>query len=115
MRVEDGAGVGKAVDVLVSARRDDDLGDGVIEVVGIVADGVLFGLIEPDDDRAVVLVGVRGHDDRDDLTEEVVTLLDLGRIAGETLVTAGEGGVHVVELVGCNPVVFRHGRHWRGL
>ena len=36
-----------------------------------------------DDDRAVVLVGVRGHDDRDDLTEEGVTLPDVGRIAAE--------------------------------
>ena len=90
MRVVHGAGVGKAVDVLVSARRDDDLADGVIEVVGIVADGVLFGLIEPDDDRAVVLVGVRGHDGRDDLREEIVALLDLRRVAGESLVAARE-------------------------
>ncbi len=38
----------------------------------------------------MVLVGVGGHDDGHDLTQEVVTLLDIGSIAGQPFVAPAE-------------------------
>src|SRR6266478_5293075 len=59
MRERDRAGVRKSVDVWVRALGDDDLADGVIEVVRIVAcDAIPFGFIPPENNDAVVLVGV---------------------------------------------------------
>jgi len=53
----------------------------------------------------VILVGFRGHDKRNDLAQEVVALLDVRRITGQTFVAAIKCGVHVVVLVRGDPVV----------
>src|SRR5712672_1033747 len=104
------AGVRNSVYVAMSTVGDDDLGDRVAKIVAIVAgDAVGFGFIPPEDDHTVVLVCVGGHDGGNDLAEEVVALLDIGGIAGETFVAAAQSGVHVVELVRRNPVVVGHG------
>ena len=88
------AGVGNAADVRMSVLRDDDLADGVIEVVTVVAgDAVGFRFIPLQDDDAVVPVSLRGHDDGNDLAQEIVALLDVGRIAGEPFVASAQGGV----------------------
>jgi hypothetical protein len=52
---------------LAGILRDDYFTDGVIEVIGVVArNAILFGFVEPDDYYAVVLVGLRRHNHRND-------------------------------------------------
>jgi len=103
------AGKGLAA-TLASILGDDYFANDVIEVIGVVArDAVLFGFIEPDDDHAVVLVCLRRHDHGDYQAEEIVSLPDLRRVAREALEAPGEPAVHVVVLVGRDPVVIGHG------
>src|SRR5579862_7741931 len=110
MRVIHGARIRKSVHVGVGVRGYYDLGDGVIKIVGVVAgDAVGFGFIPPQNDRAVVLVGVRRHDRGNNLAQEVIALLDICRVAGQPFVAAGERCVHIVILVGRDPVVVGHG------
>ena len=59
MREIQRARVRKAVHIPMRARGDDNLADRVIEVVAVVArNAVTFRFIPPQDDRAVVFVGV---------------------------------------------------------
>jgi len=52
-------GIRKAIHVMMSMLGNDDFSDRVIEVVRVVACyAVLFGFIPPDNDRAVLLLGV---------------------------------------------------------
>jgi len=66
-----------AIHIRMCKFGDYDLRDGVIEVV-LVAGTVLLGLIKSDDDCAIVLMSLGGHDLRHDEPQEVVTLRDLG-------------------------------------
>ena len=43
------------------------------------------------------------------MAEEIVALLDIGRITGEPFVAAAERSVHIIELVWRDPVVIGHG------
>ena len=107
---EDVAGKRNATLIRVSVGRNDDLANRVGQVIRVVAsDAVLLGLVPPDNDRAVVLVGLGGHDHGDDLLQEVVTLQDVRSVAGYAPEPAGERGVLIVELVRRDPVVLRHG------
>jgi len=94
--------------VMVSVGRNHNLADCVVEIVGVVVDLILFGLIKPDDDCAMVRVGPGSHDHWNDYAQEVVALLDLGWVAGQSLEAAVERGVHVVELIGRDPGVVSH-------
>src|SRR5258708_39916838 len=59
VRERDRAGIRKSVDVGVRAVGDDNLADGVIEVVWVIAcDAIPFGFIPPEDIDAVVLFSV---------------------------------------------------------
>src|ERR1700751_801276 len=94
----------------MGAIGNDDFRNGMAEIVGLVArDAIGFGLVEPDDDDAMILVGVGSHNHRNDLAEEIVALQDFSGIAGQTFVARAERGVHVVVLVGRDPVVVGNG------
>ncbi len=101
----DGAGEG----ISFGEWGEDDFADGLLS--GVAA----FGLVEPNDDGAVVFVGIGGLDGGDDLGEEMVADGDglLVGIVGEGGSVVGEigveGGVHIVVLVGGDPVVFGEG------
>ena len=68
-----------------------------------------FALVVPNQDRAVILVGLGVHDLRNNFGQEVVSLCDVGRITGvmNSIIgkTAGQRSVHVVVLVGGDEVV----------
>jgi len=109
MRIVDRASVGKAVLVFMSQWRDDDLADRVIEVVRVVTGyPVGFAFVPPENDHAAVLVGFRGHDERNQAAQGIIALPYIGRIAGQTCKAAAESAVHVVVLIGRNPVVIGH-------
>src|SRR5260370_3195334 len=89
--------------------RDDDLADRVIEVVRVVTGlPVGFAFVPPENDHAAVLVGFRGHDERNQAAQGIIALPYIGRIAGQTCKAAAESAVHVVVLIGRNPVVIGH-------
>src|ERR1700751_2912812 len=109
MREIYGAGVGLSADVLVGAIGDDDFRNSMIEIIfQVVLHAIGFGLVEPDDDDSVVLVGLGCHDCRNNLAQKIIALQDLRGIAGQAFVTRAERGVHVVELIRSNPVVVRN-------
>jgi len=78
----------------------------VIEVV-LVAGTVRLGLIKPDDDCAIVLISLGGHDLRHDEPQEVVTLRDLGCACRKRRAVvrkaARQCSMHIIELVRRNP------------
>ncbi len=94
------------VRISLGQRRDDDLRQGVIEVVLVGA----FGFIRPENDRGMTgFVDRRGHDLRDHDRAEVVSLRDLGRIArvGGTLIgeSTCQRRMHVIILIGRDDVI----------
>ena len=99
MAHHDAAGVG----VALGQRRDDDFGQRAARVVAA------FSFIPPNDNHAVVLVGLRSHDLRNDLREEIVALRNVSRVAGVMRAVISEAAaqraVRVVVLVGRDPVV----------
>src|SRR5215472_7544797 len=79
---EDIAGKGNAALIGMSIGRNDDLTKRMGQVVRVVAGvAVPLGLVPPDDDRAMVLVGLGPHDHRNDQLQEVVALGDLGCVS----------------------------------
>ena len=126
MSEEDVAGKGTAAHVGVRVGRDDDFADGVGQVIRVVARNTIpLGFVPPDDDGAMVLVGLRSHDDGNHLLQEEIALQDLCRIAGQVFEAGREGCVLVIELVGvmklywATPLVFRSannccsGAYWK--
>lgn len=90
MGIVDRAGVGKAVLVLMSKWRDDDLTDRVVEVVRVVAGlAVGFAFVPLEDDHVSVLVSSRRHNERHETAQAIISRLDLGRIACQTCETPG--------------------------
>src|SRR5215469_15315873 len=101
---------GTAALVGMSIGRNDDLTNRMVQVVPVVAgDAVPLGFVPPDDDRTVVLVGLGGHDDGNDLLQEEVALQDIRGVAGLTFEPAVQRGVLIIVLVRRNPVVVGHG------
>src|SRR5215472_6456497 len=101
---------GNATLVGMSIGRNDDFTNRVGQVVRVVAgDAVPLGLVPPDDDRAMVLVGLGRHDDGNDLLQEEVALQDIRGVAGLTFEPAVQRGVLIIVLVRRNPVVVSHG------
>jgi hypothetical protein len=98
MRVIERAGVA----IALGQRRDDNLHDRVIEVVRVRA----LRFVVPNNDRAVVLVSLGGHDLRHYRRQKIISLFDVGIVSRQALITTGKRSVHVVELVGRNPVVL---------
>src|SRR6476469_4369587 len=106
MREVKRAGIRNAVHVLMRARRDYDFANGLGEIVWVVTgDAILFGFVKPNNDGAVVFIGLRSHDHGNDLPQEIIALQDFCRVAGQPLVAPGERGVHVIELVRGDEVV----------
>src|SRR5215472_11353373 len=101
---------GTAALVWMSIGRNDDLTNRMGQVVRVVAGvAVPLGLVPPDDDRPMIVVGFGGHDHGNDLLQEEVALEDLGCVTCLAFEPAIEGGVLIVELVRCDPVVVSHG------
>src|SRR5215468_2671003 len=88
--------------VTLGQGRDHEEGQGVAEVIAIGA----LALVPPEEDGAIVLVGLGGHDDGYDLGQEVVPLFDGRGVARQALVATRERRVHVVELIRGDPVVL---------
>ncbi len=93
-----------SIHVVMDVLGNDDEGQSPAGVVSA------FALVPPQDDQSVVLIGVRGHDQRHDPGQEIVSLCDpggIGRAATVRIlpVTIGERRVLIVVLVRRDPVV----------
>lgn len=107
MGIVDRAGIGKAVHIGMSKSRDDDLAECVVEVVLVVPGGtVVFGFVPPENDHSAVFVRLGRHDHRNKPAQGVVAQPNVGRIARQPGKACARSAVHLVVLVGRDPVVI---------
>ena len=98
---------GAAVGVAFGEWGDHDLTDRSAGGIATLA------FVPPDNNRAIILISLGGHDLRDHCGKEVIALGNGRLVAGVMSAVVGEAGaeraVLVVELIGGDPVVTSHG------
>jgi hypothetical protein len=80
----------------------------MIKVIRVVISCIFFGLVSPDDDRAVIQIGAGRYNCGNYDTQKVVALADVGRVFCQAQETRTKCSVHIVVLIRRDPVVVGH-------